>query len=136
MVEIDEKKAFSIFQKAKESGKVKVGANEVTKAVERKQAKFVITATDVSPAEIVAHFEGLCSELGILYSSMGTKAELGALIGIKSTTALAVVDAGAAKKELDALIKEVTSDKKEAKEETKEEVKEESESSDETKEEE
>lgn len=114
MVEIDEKQAFAIISKAKETGSVKVGANEVTKSLERGQTGLVVSATDVSPAEIVAHFEGLCKEMNVLYLNAGTKAELGALVGIKSTTALGVVDAGSAKKELETLIKESQDDKKEA----------------------
>jgi len=117
MVEIDEKQVFSIIQKAKETGALKIGANEVTKAVERKQAKLVVAASDVSPAEIIAHFDGLCKEMKIVYANIGTKAELGSLVAIKSTTALAVVDAGSAKKELEALTKEVFVEKKEAKKE-------------------
>ena len=135
MVEIDEKQAFAIVSKAKETGKVKIGANEVTKALERGQVSLVITATDVSPAEIVAHFEGLCNEMSVPYLSGGSKAELGSLVGIKSTTALGVEDAGSAKKELDALVKEAQSEntkasssKEEApaKEESKEETPQES----------
>ncbi len=80
MVEIDEKKIFSIIQKAKESGSLKIGINEVTKAIERKQVKLVIYATDVSPSEIVAHVDGLCSEMDIVCVKMGTKAEFDALI--------------------------------------------------------
>ena len=127
MVEIDDKQLFSIVQKAKETGSLRIGANEVTKAVERGQASLVLTATDVSPAEIVAHFPGLCKEMKSLHFSAGSKAELGALVGIKSTTALGVVDAGSAKKELEALQKEVASQEKKAdkKEEVKEEPKEE-----------
>jgi large subunit ribosomal protein L7Ae len=122
MVEIDEKQVFSILQKAKETGRVKVGANEATKAVERGQAKLVVTATDVSPAEIVAHFPGLCKELNIAFVNLGSKAELGAAVGIKSTTAIAVIDAGSAKKELDALSKDLLGEEKEeAKEEASEE---------------
>ena len=113
MVEIDEKQVFSLIQKAKETGKLKIGANEVTKAVERGQAKLVVSATDVSPAEIVAHFEGLCKEMKIVYLSAGSKAELGALVQIKSTTALAITDAGSGKKELDTLSKEVFAANKE-----------------------
>jgi len=124
MVEIDEKQVFALIQKAKETGSVRIGANEVTKAVERGQAKLVVSATDVSPAEIVAHFDGLCKEMKIVYLSAGSKAELGALVQIKSTTALAIVDAGSGKKELETLSKEVfAEDKKAAKtEEATEEV--------------
>lgn len=121
MVEIDEKQVFSLIQKAKETGSVRIGANEVTKAVERGQAKLVLSANDVSPAEIVAHFDGLCKEMKIVYLSAGSKAELGALVQIKSTTALAIVDAGSGKKELETLTKEVFAEKKEAKTEKVEE---------------
>ena len=106
MVEIDEKQAFGIISKAKETGSIKIGANEVTKSLERGQTKLVVSATDVSPAEIVAHFSGLCKEMGVLYLSAGTKAELGSLAGIKSTTVIGVVDAGSAAKEIDSLLKE------------------------------
>ena len=115
MVEIDEKQVFSIIQKAKESGSIKIGANEVTKSIERGQAKLVVNATDVSPAEIVAHFPGLCKEMKILHAAIGNKAELGAAAGVKTTTAISVVDAGSAKKELEALLKDSQGDKKEKK---------------------
>lgn len=104
MVEIDDKQAFSIMQKAKETGSIKAGANEVTKIIERGLAKLVICATDVSPAEIVAHMPALCAEMKVPFLSSGTKEELGQLIGIKKTTALVVLDAGAAKKELQTLV--------------------------------
>lgn len=117
MVEIDDKQLFSIVQKAKETGSLRIGANEVTKAVERGQAKLVLTATDVSPAEIVAHFPGLCKEMNILCFNIGNRAELGALVGIKSTTAVAVADAGSAKKELEALVKSSKEEKVAPKEE-------------------
>ncbi|MEM2061684.1 MAG: ribosomal L7Ae/L30e/S12e/Gadd45 family protein, partial [Candidatus Caldarchaeum sp.] len=39
---------------ARTSGKIKKGVNEVIKAIERGQAKFVVIATDVDPPEIVA----------------------------------------------------------------------------------
>ena len=99
------------MQKAKESGKLRIGANEVTKAVERAQAKLVVVAADVSPAEIVAHFPGLCKEMKIIFVKVGTKAELGSAVGIKTTTAIAVIDAGSAKKELDALVKDNAEEK-------------------------
>jgi len=113
MVEIDEKQAFSIVQKAKETGSLRIGVNEVTKAIERGQAKAVFYANDVSPAEIVAHIDGLCKEMNILSAQIGSKAELGAAAQIKSTTAIAVIDAGSAKKEIEALTKEVKAPAKE-----------------------
>jgi len=119
MVEIDEKQIFIIVQKAKETGSIKIGANEVTKAIERGIAKLVLSATDVSPAEIVAHFGGLCKELKVPYFSIGNKSELGALVGIKSTTSIVVLDAGSSKKELEVMAKEIFAKPKEVKEEAK-----------------
>ncbi len=105
MVEIDEKQVFSLLQKTKETGSLKIGANEVTKAVERGQAKLVVVAGDVSPAEIIAHFPALCKEMKIPFVKVGTKAELGASVSIKTTSAIAVMDSGSAKKELETLTK-------------------------------
>lgn len=117
MVEIDEKQIFSIIQKAKETGSVRIGANETTKAIERAQAKLVVAANDVSPAEIIAHFPGLCKEMNIIYAQAGSKAELGSTVGIKSTATIAVIDAGSAKKELEALSSKDKKAEKPAKEE-------------------
>jgi large subunit ribosomal protein L7Ae len=51
--------------------------NEVTKSIERAQAKFVVMAEDVSPAEILFHVPLLCEEKGIPYGYISTKKELG-----------------------------------------------------------
>lgn len=124
---IDEKLVFSIIQKAKESGKIAIGANQTTKSVERGVAKLVVAATDVSPAEIIAHFNPLCKEMKIAYLNVGTKAELGSAAGIsKGASTIAVEDAGKSNKELKTLIdqiEEMNNPKKEAKEEVVEETK-------------
>ena len=114
MVEIDEKQGFSIIQKAKETGTVKIGINEVTKAIERGEAKMVLVANDISPAEIVAHIPGLCKEMNILFNEIGNKTELGTSVGIKTTTAVAIIDGGNAKKEIEALINEAKEEKAKA----------------------
>ena len=123
MVEIDEKQGFSIIQKAKETGSIKIGINEVTKAIERGEAKMVLVANDVSPKEIVAHIPALCREMNILFSEIGNKIELGTSVGIKTTTAVAVIDGGSAKKEIEKLIADQKEDKSKAKKEVKAEEK-------------
>ena len=45
---------YTIIEKARKTGKIDKGANEVTKAAERGVAKAVFYAADVSPKEIVA----------------------------------------------------------------------------------
>lgn len=123
MVEINEKQVFAIIQTAKESGALKIGVNEVTKAIERKQAKLVVYGTDVSPAEIVHHLDGLSKEMGITCLKQGSKTELGTLVGIKSTTAIAITDEGNAKKELKDLIDSLSKKEDSKKEDSKEEAK-------------
>ena len=38
---------YTIIEKARKTGKIEKGTNEVTKAIERETAKFVVYATDV-----------------------------------------------------------------------------------------
>ncbi|MEE3208107.1 MAG: L7Ae/L30e/S12e/Gadd45 family ribosomal protein, partial [Candidatus Thermoplasmatota archaeon] len=48
-------KAYLAIEAARDTGKIHKGANEVTKRVERSQAKLVVMALDISPPEILAH---------------------------------------------------------------------------------
>jgi large subunit ribosomal protein L7Ae len=93
---------------AKESGKVKKGINETTKAIERKTAQLVIVAEDVTPEEIVTHIPMLCKEKGIPYAFVPAKAELGKAIGLKvPTAAVAVENAGGATEKLQDIVKKL-----------------------------
>ncbi len=89
-------KILSAVEIAKETGKVRKGTNEVTKVVERGDAKFVVIAEDVNPPEVVAHIPLLCEEKGILYGYVPSKSELGKRIGIKSAASVGVIDFGKA----------------------------------------
>ena len=53
---------YSVVETARDTGKIRKGTNETTKAVERGQAVLVVIAEDVDPAEIVAHLPPLCDE--------------------------------------------------------------------------
>jgi large subunit ribosomal protein L7Ae len=102
-------KALEVVEIARNSGKLRKGMNEATKAVERTQAKLVLVATDVSPPEIAMHLPVLCSEKKIHFIKAGTKKELGSSAGLDiPTSAVAVVDEGNAKNQL----KELTGKKK------------------------
>lgn len=69
--------------------------NEVTKSIERVQAKIVIMAEDVSPPEILFHIPLLCEEKGIPYSYLTTKKELGNAARINvSASAIAIENVG------------------------------------------
>jgi len=106
-------KTYEIIELAKQSGKIRKGANEVTKIVERGQAKFVVMAADVQPEEILMHMPVLCEEKGTPYAYVPSKQELGAAAGLEVPTAtIAVMDAGKGKAALDELVKQLAELKK------------------------
>ena len=49
---------------AAQSGKVRKGTNEATKAIERGISKLIVIAEDVEPPEVVAHLPIICDEQG------------------------------------------------------------------------
>lgn len=99
-------KAFEAIEVAKATGKLKKGTNEVTKSVEKGNAKLVAVAKDVTPPEIVMHIPLLCKEKDIPCITVETKEELGAAAGLGlGTAAVAVVKEGEAKKLIDEIIK-------------------------------
>ena len=92
---------YNIVETAKKTGKIEKGTNEVTKAVERGTAKLVVYAKDVEPKEIVAHLAGICKTKNIPCVEVDSKQKLGISVGIAvSTSAVAVIDAGDAKKDV------------------------------------
>jgi len=89
---------YEIVEKARNTGKVEKGTNEVTKAVERGTAKLVVIAKDVEPPEIVQHLPLLCKEKGIQCEEVDSKEKLGVAAGLNvSTASVAVVDTGEAR---------------------------------------
>ena len=94
--------AYSVVEKAKKTGKVDKGTNEVTKAIERGTAKLVVYAADVNPKEVVQHLPVLCKEKGIPCAEVDSKEKLGIAVGINvPTSSVAIVDAGDAAKEIE-----------------------------------
>ena len=92
---------YQIVEKAKRTGKVEKGTNEVTKAIERGTAKLVVYAVDVDPKEIVQHIPALCKEKGILCKEIDSKQKLGLAVGIPvSASSIVVIEAGEAEKEI------------------------------------
>jgi large subunit ribosomal protein L7Ae len=92
---------YNLVERARKTGKVEKGINEVTKAVERGVAKLIIYATDVEPKEVVAHLKPLCEEKNIKCVEVDSKQKLGIAAGIKvNTAAVAVVDGGDAQKDI------------------------------------
>ena len=96
--------AYEAVEIARKTGKIKKGANEVTKAIERGTAKLVVYAKDVSPPEITMHLPLLCKDTGIPFVEVPSKEELGTAAGLAlGTVAVAIIAEGEAKN----LIKEL-----------------------------
>lgn len=95
---------YSIVEKARRTGKVEKGTNEVTKAIERATAKLVVYAADVEPKEIVQHIPLLCKEKNILCKEVDSKQKLGIAVGIPvAASSVAVIDLGDAEKDIEEL---------------------------------
>jgi large subunit ribosomal protein L7Ae len=101
-------KAYQLVQVARDSGKLRKGTNETTKAVERGIAKLVLIAEDVEPPQIVAHLPILCDERKIPYLFVPSKLDLGKSAGIDvGSAAISIVEPGDAGNTLAELLKTV-----------------------------
>ncbi|RLE57727.1 MAG: 50S ribosomal protein L7ae [Thermoprotei archaeon] len=101
-------KAYEALSIARQTGKIRKGTNETTKAVERGQAKLVLIAEDVDPPEIVAHLPLLCEEKGIPYIYVPSKQRLGQAAGIEVAAASAcIIEPGQAKDLIEEIIKQL-----------------------------
>ncbi|HWS20710.1 MAG TPA: 50S ribosomal protein L7Ae, partial [Nitrososphaera sp.] len=86
---------YEAVRVSKQSGKVRKGTNETTKAIERGVSKLVVIAEDVEPPEVVAHLPILCEERNAPFIFVPSKQQLGASLGIDVGSAAAtIVDAG------------------------------------------
>jgi len=94
----DVEKIYEIVEKARDSGKIRKGTNEVTKSLEKATAKLVITAKDVNPPEIIMHIPLLAKEKGIKHVEVPSKEELGAAAGLSvPTSCVSIIEEGDAK---------------------------------------
>lgn len=98
-------KAYEAVEIARATGKIRKGTNEVTKAIERGQAKLVVYAKDVNPKEIILHIPLLCKEKGIPCVEVESREELGTAAGLQvATSSVAIVEPG----EAEQIIKELS----------------------------
>ena len=106
-------KAYQLLQVAKDTGKLRKGTNESTKAIERGIAKLVVIAEDVEPPQVVAHLPILCEERKISYLYVPSKLELGKSAGLDVGSAeISVVEPGDGAQSLKDLLKIVENIKK------------------------
>lgn len=82
---------YEAIRVAKESGKVRKGTNETTKAIERGVSKLAVIAEDVEPPEVVAHLPIICEERNSPYVFVPSKQQLGESLGISVGSAAATI---------------------------------------------
>lgn len=100
---------YEAVRLARQSGKVRKGTNETTKAIERGVSKLVVIAEDVQPPEVVAHLPILCEERNAAYVFVPSKQQLGESLGIDVGSAAAtIVDAGDAQHIVDQVISSIS----------------------------
>ncbi|RCH76671.1 MAG: 50S ribosomal protein L7ae [Candidatus Poseidoniales archaeon] len=78
-------------------GKIKKGANEVTKAAERGVATMIVMAENVNPSELLAHVPMICKEKGIPFiyvEDQGYLADSAGMTAGTRTAAVAVLEVG------------------------------------------
>ncbi len=101
-------KALEALEVARDTGKIKKGSNEATKAIERSAALLVLIGADVEPAEIVMHFTPLCDEKKIPYIFINKQNDIGAASGLDvGSAAAAIVKPGKAKEVIEDLAKQL-----------------------------
>jgi len=101
-------KTLEALELARNTGKIKKGTNETTKAIERGIAKLVIIAEDVSPPEIVAHLPPLSEEKNIPYTYVKKQKELGASCGLTvGSGSAAIIEPGKGKKVVDEIVQKI-----------------------------
>lgn len=107
------KSMLNVIADTKDS-KIRKGMNEVTKSIERGQAKFVVMAEDVSPPEILYHVPLLCEEKNIPYAYISNKKNLGNAVKINiGASSIAIDNVGTGNENiLDDIIKQIEALKK------------------------
>ncbi|MFY9981828.1 MAG: 50S ribosomal protein L7Ae [Methanoregula sp.] len=101
-------KALEALEVARDTGKIKKGSNEATKAIERSAALLVLIGADVEPAEIVMHLAPLCDEKKIPYIFINKQNDIGAASGLDvGSAAAAIVKPGKAKEVIEDLGKQL-----------------------------
>jgi len=90
-----EETVLDAVETARDTGRVKKGTNEATKAVERGEAELIVIAEDVQPEEIVLHLPALCDEKDVPFVYVSEQDDIGHAVGLDvGTAAAAITDAG------------------------------------------
>ena len=94
--------ALEALEVARDTGTIKKGTNETTKAIERGNAALVYVAEDVQPEEVVMHIPELADEKEVPYLFVEQQDDLGHAAGLSvGSAAAAIVDPGDASGQVD-----------------------------------
>jgi len=94
--------ALDALEVARDTGSVKKGTNETTKAVERGNADLVYIAEDVQPEEVVMHLPELSDEKNVPFIFVGAQDDIGHAAGLEvGSAAAAITDTGDAEDEVE-----------------------------------
>jgi large subunit ribosomal protein L7Ae len=94
--------AIAALEVARDTGAVKKGTNETTKAIERGNAELVVIAEDVQPEEIVMHLPELADERDVPFVFVATQDDVGHAAGLEvGSAAAAIVEPGEAREAVD-----------------------------------
>lgn len=94
--------AIEALEVARDTGSVKKGTNETTKAIERGNAELVVIAEDVQPEEIVMHLPELADERDVPFVFVASQDDVGHAAGLEvGSAAAAVVEPGEAREAVD-----------------------------------
>ncbi len=93
---------------ARDTGSIRKGTNETTKAIERGNAKLVVIAEDVQPEEIVLHLPELADERDIPFVYVAQQDDVGRAVGLEvGSAAAAIVDPGEAEEDVESIAEKV-----------------------------
>jgi len=99
-------KAYQAVQIAKDTGRVRKGTNEATKAIEKGECSLVVIAEDVDPEEVVMHLPIICDEKRVSYVYVPSKKDLGKSAGLEvGCAAIAIEKAGNAGEIVEEIVK-------------------------------
>ncbi len=100
--------SLEALEVARDTGRIKKGTNEVTKAIERGNAKLVLVAEDVQPEEIVMHIPELAEERDVPVVYVDGQDEIGHAAGLSvGSASAAIVDAGEAGTDIEDIAEQV-----------------------------
>lgn len=103
-----QERVLEAVETARDTGRVRKGTNEATKAIERGEAELIVIAEDVQPEEIVLHLPSLCDEKDIPFVYVGQQDDIGHAVGLDvGSAAAAVTDAGEADGQVEEIVEKV-----------------------------